>query len=42
MLSQFYHQPQDLHTLVINYSGLALEDIPIAMELLCQLLDEKY
>lgn len=41
MLSQFYDYPCDLHTLVINYSGLSLEDIPIAIDLLSQLLDEK-
>ncbi len=36
-LSQFYEQPFDSHTLVINYSGLSKQDIPKAVELLAQL-----
>ena len=40
MLSQFYDQPFDSHTIVINYSGLSIEDIPLAVQLLCQLLME--
>lgn len=40
MLSQFYDHPFDSHTIVINYSGLSIEDIPLAVQLLCQLLME--
>lgn len=38
MLSQFYDHSFDSHTIVINYSGLSIEDIPLAVQLLCQLL----
>lgn len=38
MLSQYYAQPFDSHTLVVNYSGLSLEEIPLAIQLLQQLL----
>lgn len=37
-LSQFYHQSFNSQTLVINYSGLSKEDIPLAVSLLTQLL----
>lgn len=38
-LSQFYEHPYDSHTFVINYSGLSLQQIPIAVKLLNQLLN---
>ena len=36
-LSQFYSEHYDSHTLVINYSGLSKQDIPLAVELLTKL-----
>ncbi|MCD7807820.1 MAG: PLP-dependent aminotransferase family protein [Erysipelotrichaceae bacterium] len=37
-LSDFYHQPQDLHTLIINYSGLSRDNISLAIQLLTKLI----
>ncbi|WP_028042932.1 PLP-dependent aminotransferase family protein [Candidatus Stoquefichus massiliensis] len=36
-LSQFYDIPYDSHTIVVNYSGLAFHQIPVAIELLNRL-----
>ncbi|MEG0365253.1 MAG: PLP-dependent aminotransferase family protein [Coprobacillus sp.] len=40
-LSAFYSQHSNLHTLVINYSGLRKEQIPIAVELLNKLIKKR-
>ena len=40
-LSQFYEQPFESQTLVVNYSGLSLNDIQLAVNLLIQLLSRQ-
>lgn len=40
-LSQFYNQPFHSQTLVINYSGLSMKQIPLAVSLLTQLIVNK-
>lgn len=40
-LSKFYQIPYDSHTLIINYSGLRKEDIPLAIQLLTKLFKEE-
>lgn len=40
-LSQFYDQPFQSSTFVINYSGLSSQDIPVAIKLLTQLLKDE-
>ncbi|MBM6800228.1 PLP-dependent aminotransferase family protein, partial [Coprobacillus cateniformis] len=40
-LSQFYEQPFESQTLVVNYSGLSLNDIQLAVRLLTQLLSSQ-
>ncbi|MCD7949018.1 MAG: PLP-dependent aminotransferase family protein [Erysipelotrichaceae bacterium] len=37
-LSDFYHKPCNLYTLVINYSGLSRDNISLAIQLLTKLL----
>ncbi len=37
-LSDFYHEPDNLHTLVINYSGLSKDNIPLTIQLLTKLI----
>lgn len=37
-LSDFYHQPQNLHTLIINYSGLSRDNIALTIQLLTKLI----
>ena len=37
-LSQYYHNPFDTHTLVVNYSGLSFNNITLAISLLENLL----
>lgn len=40
-LSQFYNEPFESQTLVVNYSGLSKKDIPLAVTLLTQLLSNE-
>ena len=40
-LSRFYEQPFESQTLVVNYSGLSLNDIQLAVNLLIQLLSRQ-